>query len=132
MTFPRVRILPMRFSTVFKSGSHSSTHYEVILIFVTVTLTPLLWMRFKERKTESTALIPYFLCGVRHAETVFFVLFGSVSDTLASIDFGNPKSIPLVRGKVSPVGSVSASACGRGVHRTPAPLKPLKKYEKWR
>ena len=64
-----------------------------------------------EEKAESTALLPYFLCGVRHAETVFFVLFGSVSDTLASNDFGNPKSIPLVRGK---------------------PLKPLKKYEKWR
>ena len=64
-----------------------------------------------EEKAESTALIPYFLCGVRHAETVLFVLFGSVSDTLASNDFGNPKSIPLVRG---------------------SPLKPLKKYEKWR
>ena len=99
----------MRFLTVFKSGSHSSTHYEVIPIFVTVTLTPLLWMRFKERKTELAALIPYFLCGVRHAETVLFILFGSVSDTLASNDFGNPKSIPLVRG---------------------SPLKPLEKYEK--
>ena len=64
-----------------------------------------------EEKAESTALIPYFLCGVRHAETVLFILFGSVSDTLASNDFGNPKSIPLVRGN---------------------PLKPLKKYEKWR
>ena len=64
-----------------------------------------------EEKTESTALIPYFLCGVRHAETVFFILFGSVSDTLASNDFGNPKSIPLVRGK---------------------PLKPLKNMKKWR
>ena len=64
-----------------------------------------------EEKAESTALLPYFLCGVRHVETVFFVLFGSVSDTLASNDFGNPKSIPLVRG---------------------SPLKPLKKYEKWR
>ena len=64
-----------------------------------------------EEKAESTALLPYFLCGVRHAETVFFVLFGSVSDTLASNDFGNPKSISLVRG---------------------SPLKPLKKYEKWR
>ena len=111
MTFPRVQILPMRFLTVFKSGSHSSTHYEVIPIFVTVTLTPLLWMRFKGKKAESTALIPYFLCGVRHAETVLFYVFGSVSDTLASNDFGNPKSIPLVRGN---------------------PLKPLEKYEKWR
>ena len=64
-----------------------------------------------KEKAESTALIPYFLCGVRHAETVLFILFGSVSDTLASNDFGNPKSIPLVRGN---------------------PLKPLKKYEKWR
>ena len=62
-----------------------------------------------EEKAESTALIPYFLCGVRHAETVLFILFGSVSDTLASNDFGNPKSIPLVRGN---------------------PLKPLEKYEK--
>ena len=51
-----------------------------------------------EEKAESTALLPYFLCGVRHAETVFFYVFGSVSDTLASNDFGNPKSIPLVRG----------------------------------
>jgi len=64
-----------------------------------------------KEKAESTALIPYFLCGVRHAETVFFILFGSVSDTLASNDFGNPKSIPLVRGK---------------------PLKPLKNMKKWR
>ena len=64
-----------------------------------------------EEKAESTALIPYFLCGVRHAETVFFYVFGSVSDTLASNDFGNPKSIPLVRGK---------------------PLKPLKNMKKWR
>ena len=64
-----------------------------------------------EEKAESTALLPYFLCGVRHAETVFFVLFGSVSDTLASNDFGNPKSIPLVRG---------------------SPLKPLKNMKKWR
>ena len=64
-----------------------------------------------EEKAESTALIPYFLCGVRHAETVLFILFGSVSDTLASNDFGNPKSIPLVRGK---------------------PLKPLKNMKKWR
>ena len=62
-----------------------------------------------EEKAESTALIPYFICGVRHAETVLFILFGSVSDTLASNDFGNPKSIPLVRG---------------------SPLKPLEKYEK--
>ena len=62
-----------------------------------------------KEKAESTALLPYFLCGVRHAETVLFVLFGSVSDTLASNDFGNPKSIPLVRG---------------------SPLKPLEKYEK--
>ena len=65
----------------------------------------------KAEKAESTALLPYFLCGVRHAETVFFVLFGSVSDTLASNDFGNPKSIPLVRG---------------------SPLKPLKNMKKWR
>ena len=64
-----------------------------------------------EEKAESTALLPYFLCGVRHAETVFFYVFGSVSDTLASNDFGNPKSIPLVRGN---------------------PLKPLKNMKKWR
>ena len=64
-----------------------------------------------EEKAELTALIPYFLCGVRHAETVLFILFGSVSDTLASNDFGNPKSIPLVRGN---------------------PLKPLKNMKKWR
>lgn len=64
-----------------------------------------------EEKAESTALLPYFLCGDRHAETVFFYVFGSVSDTLASNDFGNPKSIPLVRGN---------------------PLKPLKNMKKWR
>ena len=28
-----------------------------------------------EEKAESTALLPYFLCGVRHAETVFFYAF---------------------------------------------------------
>lgn len=62
-----------------------------------------------EEKAESTALIPYFYAVFGTLRPSFFVLFGSVSDTLASNDFGNPKSIPLVRGK---------------------PLKPLEKYEK--
>ena len=64
---------------------------------------------FQRKKGGINCFNTVFLCGVRHAETVFFVLFGSVSDTLASNDFGNPKSIPLVRGN---------------------PLKPLEKYEK--
>lgn len=71
----------------------------------------------------------------------FFYFFDIISNNKdihydcvsASNAFGYPNAATcsaLVRA-VSPAGSVSASAFGRGVRRTPAPLKPFERRNSW-
>ena len=80
----------------------------------------------KKHSVKSAAQRGTGLASTEFGCTKFYSLANGIA--LASIVFGCTHRNTLVRG-ISPAGSVSASACGRGVHRTPAPPKTPKRKD---
>lgn len=92
----------MRSLMLCKSDSQCGTHYDPKTKNMTVTLTPIMRHAPKGEKTVFTVLSWYLLHGIRNTEAVFFYSLRGVSHTVASNDFGNPKSdtaVSLVREK---------------------------------